>query len=518
MKNRKHLLLLLIFPVLAFVLIAIRTMCPSPICRQSVCIDTDAIRDIERSCRVFTPGTTSFRDGKRVRDQYLFAESKKVGDSASFMFQVETLGKFQVEIFLPKASSYGIVDIWINDDLVGHSIDLFSSETERSVPFNIGAHDLKSENTLRIEVIGSNSFSSEPHYQWAVDKIRLTKPLGLFEKITSGQLFSEVVVSDELSSEDVSFLQRVVGESLGSTDVVQKKELTQKILQLLNKTTSSKWQGKIYYTAGELNYYGKNYHAALFLMRKATEIYPELYGNPRESPAPSHIAFSVRQRSLEIIKRLVKISLMLLILITMIFYFVTKPWQWVSVKHLVSVFVLIFGALFMFLLIKHFTSNMVRPGTEYFLSPIFSNDQLEGFGHGISMTILRFYIVGISGIIIAMVPLSRVRFKFTKVVLSLLIAFIVFFGTMSLFCFRQTESIQHFSRMSFLSNKKSVIPYLMGNWYWSAKDFKPYVISDPRKFAGLNFDLSNEPVFKDWLKDKYSKINSLSDNDEIKSK
>jgi hypothetical protein len=187
-------------------------------------------------------------------------------------------------------------------------------------------------------------------------------------------------------------------------------------------------------------------------------------------------------------------------------------------KQLIMILLLISGSICMFLLIGHFTDKMIVPSTDYFSAPIFSNEHLGGFDSGITTSIMKFYVTAVIGILIAVLPLSRVRFRFFKMVVSLVLALTIFSGVMGLFCFRQNGSKSHSSVMSFQFNKESAFPYLTGEWFWSAKDFKPYVISDPRKFMDLDFYLSNEPIFKKWVTDKYSKINSLSDNDESKNK
>jgi multisubunit Na+/H+ antiporter MnhB subunit len=286
-------------------------------------------------------------------------------------------------------------------------------------------------------------------------------------------------------------------------------------LQLLKKTTSRELQGKIYHAIGRYHYFDlRDYKTALVMFKKACKVYPEQYNDPTQSAARSFIEVCSAEYSLIVIKRLVKAILFAVILITIALYGVTKPWKWFSAKKFTALLLLICGAVVLFLLLDHIASRAVSPSSGYFYAPVFSNEQLEGFGSRIRTSILLFFITGVIAIIIAVIPLSRIRFRFTRTALSLLFTLLVFLGITGLFCFHQTRGRSDFSTFSFEMNEASAFPYLTGKWYWMAKDFKPYVISDPRKFMNLNVYLSNEPVFKDWLEDKYAKIKALNHKDE----
>lgn len=478
---------------------------------QSSDIYAAQLQNATSSCPIESQDTVLLEGNEWVPGTRLLSLSKKSGESASFGFRPERPGLWQVEVFLAKSASSGIVKLYLNDRLAAENVDLFSPEGSGIALVRLGEHRLESTNTLRIEVSGCNLSSAKPYYQWGFERIRIKEPAGFFTKILSGQRFAPAVC-EQLSIEDMRFLDEV---DRGEVALSERASATQRVLGLLKKTTSRELRGQIYYASGRYHFfYTQDYYTSLRLLKKALKICPEIYGDPAKSGTITYIETCQGLLAPVIMKRLIQAVLIVLILILIALYVITKPWRWITLQQCVLLAVLIAGAAALFFLVDFFTSKMDGQVSSHFSQPIYSNEQLEGFGRKIRLSVLQYYLAGFVCMMLAVIPLSGIRLRFTRVALTLLVALILFPGVIGLFCFRQSGTDSYFSTLSFRLNTDEALPHLTGSWFWLAKDFKPYVISNPRKFMNLNVDLSNEPVFKDWLIEKYSRIKSTDASNE----
>ena len=123
--------------------------------------------------------TSSFTGGRWSDDGQMLAVGTQQGDWLELELPPrDEPGKQRLEVFLTKASDYGIVTLALNGTPLGGEIDLFS---DRGVlptgAIDLGVVDLRREgDLLRITVVGANERTAPPHFQFGIDGIRLGTP------------------------------------------------------------------------------------------------------------------------------------------------------------------------------------------------------------------------------------------------------------------------------------------------------------------------------------------------------
>jgi hypothetical protein len=110
-------------------------------------------------------------------DSQLFARGTKAGAWTDLELPAPAAGRYQVIVYLTGSWDYGIVQFRVNGAKLGNLIDGFHADTVLGPrPIDLGVADLKQgQNTMRVEVIGSNPKSSPPHFSWGLDCVELRR-------------------------------------------------------------------------------------------------------------------------------------------------------------------------------------------------------------------------------------------------------------------------------------------------------------------------------------------------------
>jgi hypothetical protein len=118
---------------------------------------------------------TSFGNGQWSGDCQLWGKATKVGDWADLELSASEDGKYHLIVYLTRSWDYGIAQFHLNGTKLGSPIDCYHADTVvRTGPIDLGEAVLKKgENTLRVEMVGTNPKSAAPHYSWGVDCIAL---------------------------------------------------------------------------------------------------------------------------------------------------------------------------------------------------------------------------------------------------------------------------------------------------------------------------------------------------------
>ncbi len=96
-----------------------------------------------------------------------------VDDELQVEFDAPSAGRYEVSIDFTKAPDYGIVQVFVNDQVVGEPFDLYAERVERTGPQTLGAFDLNAgTQKLRFRITGKNE-KAVPKYMVGVDTIVL---------------------------------------------------------------------------------------------------------------------------------------------------------------------------------------------------------------------------------------------------------------------------------------------------------------------------------------------------------
>lgn len=98
----------------------------------------------------------------------------KPGDKLSLGFKARKAGPKHVLVRLTKAVDYGIVQFSVNGKKAGEPIDLYNPDVVATPEIDLGEFDLAAgQNTLGIEIVGTNEKSIGDRYMCGLDYIKL---------------------------------------------------------------------------------------------------------------------------------------------------------------------------------------------------------------------------------------------------------------------------------------------------------------------------------------------------------
>ena len=131
---------------------------------------------LSRSFQVRLQPTSNFSRGRWSGDRHMFVVGMRKGDWLELELPVSDPGRYGLELFLTRSHDYGIVVVSLNGEPAGGEVDLWSGEgVVPSGPIDLGLVELgEAPNVLRITVVGTNSHSTAPFYQFGIDGVRLT--------------------------------------------------------------------------------------------------------------------------------------------------------------------------------------------------------------------------------------------------------------------------------------------------------------------------------------------------------
>lgn len=118
--------------------------------------------------------------GQWSNDAHLWWINAKPGDKLVLALPVVKSGKYHVLAQLTKAPDYGIVQLYLDGDRVGESLDLYHTSVVPLGPVDLGTRDLSSgEHTLGVEILGANPKAIK-NYMFGLDYVKLQPvPIGL---------------------------------------------------------------------------------------------------------------------------------------------------------------------------------------------------------------------------------------------------------------------------------------------------------------------------------------------------
>jgi hypothetical protein len=80
--------------------------------------------------------------GQWSNDAHLWWINAKPGDKLDLALPVSKTGKYKVSLQLTKAPDYGIVQLYLDGQKLGESIDLYHASVVATGPMGLGQHDL----------------------------------------------------------------------------------------------------------------------------------------------------------------------------------------------------------------------------------------------------------------------------------------------------------------------------------------------------------------------------------------
>jgi hypothetical protein len=134
------------------------------------------VRGVAHGVRLWLQPTTLFAPGSWSSDGHLFAMHGGLGAWVEFELPIVEAGAHRLELYLTRARDYGVVQVLVDGEALGEPIDLWEARgVLPSGPIELGPRELFPDSVLRLEVVGTNDRSANPHYQFGIDGVKITR-------------------------------------------------------------------------------------------------------------------------------------------------------------------------------------------------------------------------------------------------------------------------------------------------------------------------------------------------------
>ena len=111
--------------------------------------------------------------GQWSNDAHLWWIEAKPGDQLDLALPVKQAGKYRLGMQLTKAPDYGIVQLYLDGEKLGGSIDLYHESVIPTGLLAMDEHDLTAgDHKLTVEIVGANDKAIK-NYMFGLDYVKL---------------------------------------------------------------------------------------------------------------------------------------------------------------------------------------------------------------------------------------------------------------------------------------------------------------------------------------------------------
>jgi tetratricopeptide (TPR) repeat protein len=203
-----------------------------------------------------------------------------------------------------------------------------------------------------------------------------------------------------------------------------------------------------------------------------------------------------------VVNKVTQLGLWVLSVITMVVFYIAKPWKWLGMKHIVIGVVLVLfwwivfnlshvivGAVFE----NSQKNRLVKPGDpgkdpEY-LRSLPGSPGSKVMGH-----LFWYGVTGVVAIFIFSIAMGRFKYKKTALVMCCAYGFLLFLAFSTLFYMKYCDRAG-----TFKSDGKGISYYLWGGVHLKSSDPEPNILTDPLSYPGLNLKNMTDPYLRDWI-------------------
>lgn len=119
--------------------------------------------------------TSTLAPGNFSGDDFVWFPASREGDTIVFQLNAIEPGLYTLELYLAPSGDFGIFSAALNGVTLSEQIDLHPSAFRYKEPFVFREVSLQRDNTLSFTVVGHNTATSAPHFQFGFDGIALRR-------------------------------------------------------------------------------------------------------------------------------------------------------------------------------------------------------------------------------------------------------------------------------------------------------------------------------------------------------
>ncbi len=292
------------------------------------------------------------------------------------------------------------------------------------------------------------------------------------------------------------FLKNIRYSSINAMQIDELLEKNKQVLELIENQPEYYRMAEVYYCLAQNFTALKQYGKALQFYKKSIQLKPAI---DFFLPVSSRSRFVLRVRNRIATHTTAWATLAFLLGVTMITFYGSRPWQWLSLKHflilpgMLSIWWLLF-TVSSFILGEIFRISDKTLTEMLFEMPAFINAAPGSPGSELLQVLLKYGIAGLSGVFIFSLGISKLKNRLIKSTVSVLYGLLLFGSLTAVFYLRHCDG-----RSKFYSEGQNLVNYFGGNNYFNLTEHKAYVLSDPKSYSNLDISNVDEPELADWI-------------------
>jgi len=317
-------------------------------------------------------------------------------------------------------------------------------------------------------------------------------------KISAGKEIARLNALAAKYRKQDSILRRARIQASKNRDQAQVKDEIAQLEAIINENPEYHRLHEVYFYLGGDYIALKRYAKAYRILQKPVQLKPSIRFY---LPVATRIAQAREKWIHSTTTRIAWTTIGVLLIVTMIAFYASRPWRWVRLRHLWV------GAAVMILWVIVLAISCTWLGATFHVSekaveqihaelPSFPDAAPGSPGSEILKYLFLYGLVGIAGIFVFSIATAGLKRRTVAVFINLIFGLVLLASVTTVFYLRYlergTESV-------FNSQAKDLLYYPKGYVYLYMSDLESYILTNPKGYPNLDLSNTPEPEFRKWV-------------------
>jgi hypothetical protein len=248
--------------------------------------------------------------------------------------------------------------------------------------------------------------------------------------------------------------------------------------------------GRNYITMG-------SYHQAYMLLEKSVELKPAInFYLPVN--VYKNIAYSKWVRST--IKLVTRGIIGVLLIVTIIAFYLSRPWKWLKVRHLIAgltiaiLWLIILSISYILLVPRREISDKTIVDISAAV-PCFVSFGPENPNWQVVKNLFVYGLIGLLGLFVFSIGISRFKYRWAVPLINVAFALLLFATLTTIFYMQNCDQKSAFSSDA----QNGILHYIEGSNYFVSFGMEPYVLTNPQAYPNLAISNITDVHMREWI-------------------
>jgi tetratricopeptide (TPR) repeat protein len=294
--------------------------------------------------------------------------------------------------------------------------------------------------------------------------------------------------------------QDTILKKLQATEIISPLENSrqaQQLISIIKKNPDYYRLSEVYYQLGRSYLSSGNYHQAYLILIKSVEFKPAVnFYLPVN--VYKDMAYSKWIRST--INSICGTILGILLILTIIVFYSSRPWQWLKPGHLavILIIVLLWLVVFSVSYILLASGNKLSDKTIADISattPYFITSSPGSPNWQVLKNLFIYGIVGLSGLFVFSLAASRLKHRWATILINTVFTLLLFASLMTIFYMQNCDQKSTF----YSHTQNEILQYIDGSNYFVSFAMEPYILTNPKAYPDLALTNVVDTYMKEWM-------------------